>query len=71
MRLDSLAIGCSYLKDFMGIDADEGISETSAQWYENSMEGLLKHLTTKTYGSYMMDTYDEGMENVANVEIFD
>ena len=55
----------------MGIDADEGISETSAQWYENSMEGLLKHLTTKTYGSYMMDTYDEGMENVANVEIFD
>lgn len=55
----------------MGIDADEGISETSAQWYESSMDGLLKHLTTKTYGSYMMDTYDEGMENVANVEIFD
>ena len=54
----------------MGIDADEGISETSAQWYENSMDGLLKHLTTKTYGSYMMDTYDEGMENVANISIF-
>lgn len=70
MRLDSLAIGCAYLKAFMGIDADEGISETSAQWYEDSMDGLLKHLTTKTYGKYLVDTYDDGMDNVANITIF-
>lgn len=54
----------------MGIDADEGISETSAQWYEDSMDGLLKHLTTKTYGKYLVNTYDDGMDNVANIEIF-
>lgn len=70
MRLDSLAIGCAYLKDFMGIDADEGTYETSAQWYEDSMDGLLKHLTTKTYGKYLVDTYDDGMDNVANIKIF-
>lgn len=70
-RLDAVAIGVKYIKDFMGIDADEGISETSAQWYEDSMDGLLKHLTTKTYGKYLVDTYDDGMDNVANIEIFD
>jgi hypothetical protein len=36
-RLDALAIGVKYLVEFMGIDADDGIKETSAQWLEDSM----------------------------------
>lgn len=54
----------------MGIDADEGISETSAQWYEDAMDGLLKHLTTKTYGKYLIDTHDDSSDTVANIDIF-
>lgn len=69
-RLDAVAIGVKYIKDFMGIDADEGISETSAQWYEDSLNGLLKHFTTRTYGKSIVDTYDDSSETVANIEIW-
>ena len=69
-RLDSVAIGVKYIKDFMGIDDDVGIQEASAQWYEDSMNGLLKHFTTRTYGKSIVDTYDDSSDNVANIDIW-
>ena len=44
-RLDALAIGVQYLVDFMGIDADEGIADTTEEWLEDSMESLYNFYT--------------------------
>lgn len=46
-RLDALAIGVKYLVEFMGIDADEGIKQTTTQWLQDSMESLMNFYTRK------------------------
>lgn len=58
-RLDALAIGVKYLVEFMGIDADEGIKETSAQWLEDSMQSLMNFYTRKVGNfTYTQDLFD-------------
>ncbi len=49
-RLDALAMGVSYLLDFMGVDEDNGINELTEQWLEDSMESLMGFVTSKVGG---------------------
>lgn len=69
-RLDAVAIGVKYIKDFMGIDADDGIKETSAQWYEDSINGFFTHVNTRKYGESITVSYDDSYDTVANIDIF-
>lgn len=57
-RLDAVAIGVRYIVDFMGIDADEGIKELTENFLEESLEGLFKHYTTRSYGNITETDYD-------------
>lgn len=49
-RLDALAIGVQYLVDFMGIDADKGVTQVTEGWLEDKLEGFFKH-TTSYFGN--------------------
>ena len=49
-RLDALAMGVSYLLDFMGVDEDNGVNELTEQWLEDSMESLMGFITSKVGG---------------------
>lgn len=58
-RLDALAIGVKYLVEFMGIDADQGIKETTTQWLEDSMQSLMNFYTHTIGGiTYTEDITD-------------
>lgn len=62
-RLDALAIGVKYLIDFMGIDADLGMKEITAEWLEQSMESLMGHYTSNIGGVM----YTENTKNTNNM----
>lgn len=49
-RLDALAIGVKYMVDFMGIDADEGIKETTEEWLEDNLESFFDFVTENVGG---------------------
>ena len=54
-RLDALAIGVSYMLDFLGIDADEGINEVTEEWLEDSLESFFGFITERVGG--VLSTY--------------
>lgn len=56
-RLDALAQGVAYLIDFMGIDADEGINDVTAQWLEDSLESFFGFVS-EDISSNIKDTTD-------------
>lgn len=61
-RLDAVAIGTQYLMDFMGIDADDGLEEITAQWLEDSMESLFNFYTSKTSQGYFTIEDTKGLK---------
>ena len=50
MRLDSLAQGVAFLIDFMGVDADVGINDSTEQWLENNVDSFFGFVTENVGG---------------------
>lgn len=48
-RLDSLAMGVQYLVDFMGVDADEGLNNLTAEWLEDNLESWYNQIQHTQY----------------------
>lgn len=65
-RLDALAIGVKYLKDFMGLDADKGIDNLTTEWLESSLESFMG-MVTENIGSNNIVSTDDYNSNGHNV----